>query len=247
MFVWYATAIHGGIPGATMWKNAIDFACLKIGDYNTDGPHWDANIQFAGECARQGLPIETWAYLYGYGDGEPLYLKGQYRKMIGALAGTTIPLPRLVLDLEAEYERNISAGFLAGLGQAIPPTVSLGCTVIPILPFRNRMALAVAENFGPVIPQMYWKAFSDPWRDWNNLIPDWEHGPYGHGWARGWTEAAVSFTGNPNPTLAELQAFVAVLAGHGVKTILWWKWEDAPVDFWLWLREEKKKRDAAKV
>lgn len=248
MMVWYANSIIGGVPGATMWKNAIDFACFKIADFKSSvASDWDANIYFAAECARKGLPIQAWAYLYGYGDGEATYLKAQYRKLIAQTVSIPgVGSPRLILDLEAEYEKNISAGFLQGLG-TLPDTVPLASTVIPMLPYRNKIALVAAENFGPLIPQLYWKDFSGTWRDWNVLIPDWERGPFNHGWARGWSEAMIAFSGNPQATLDELKAFVAVLEGHGVKTIYWWRWDLAPVEWWEWIRAERKKRDAPKL
>jgi len=241
--VHYCTQIIGGVPGATMWKDAIDAASIKIADFESaDVAEWDPNIAFAAQCHAQGLPIEAWAYVYGSGGSEAKYLWRQYEKLLAALAAAGVDpalRPRYTLDAEVEYERNASMGFLDAMGDG-HKEVELAPMVMPMMPYRNRLALGAIENFGPVAPMLYWLDFSDRWRDWNVLIPDWEYGPFGRGWSRGFTEAAVSFYGQPvAPTLTELQAFVEVLRGHGVTTCYWWQWQGAPESFWLWLRARK--------
>ncbi len=244
MYSFYTSDIIGGVPGAVMWKDAIDAACIKIGDYHgVDMPEWDANIAFAAKCSRQGLPIEAWAYVWGEGGGEAAYLRAQYAKLLDALkaeyGADPHPRPRFILDAEAEYERNVSVGFLDSIG-ALFGDVDLQSTVIPMLPYRNRLALAVLENFGPVCPMLYWRDFDPFYQDWNNLVPDWVGGPFGRGWVRGFTEAAVSFYGRVvAPTLDELRAFLGVLEARGVQTVYYWEWAGAPEAWWLWLRSQK--------
>lgn len=244
MMVWYTKDIIGGIPGAVMWKDAIDAASIKIADLHTESDHWDENIRFAAECHAAGLPIEAWAYVYGEGKWEVDYIAMQYAKLLTALGKTLNttdpPRPRLVLDAEIEYEQNVSLGFLTALGE-FRRDVELAPMVMPMLTYRNRMAFAAIEQFGPVSPMLYWRDFSGVWQQWDYLIPDWQGGPFGRGWVRGWTEAAISFYGRPTPTLEELDAFVKVLTGKGVTTCYWWQWQGAPEEWWLAMREQRAK------
>ncbi len=155
MWIWYLSKSDGGdVASIVAQAHAAGVTTLFI--KSSDGPtnHWSQfSPQLVAELHANGLKVCAWQYVYGT---EPV---GEAALGAEAVADGA---DCLVIDAEAEYERNYAAAqtYIDDLRAKIGPNYPLGLASFPYVLMHPSFPYSVFLGPGGAqynLPQMYWK------------------------------------------------------------------------------------------